>query len=72
VARAELDARAREIARRVAALPAAALAAAKTCMAAAGEPGRGGYSDELEATRRLLQNDETRGRVEAFLAGALQ
>jgi len=72
VARAELGARAIEIARRVAALPAAALAAAKACIAAAGEPGRGGYSDELEATRRLFTNTETRQRVEAFLAGSLQ
>jgi enoyl-CoA hydratase/carnithine racemase len=72
VARTELGARASEIARRVAALPAAALAAAKTCISAAGEPGRGGYFDELEATRRLLCSDETRGRVEAFLAGTLQ
>src|SRR5262249_9007075 len=54
VPRAELAQRALEIARHVAALPAAALAASKACIAAAGEAGRGGYSDELEATRRLL------------------
>jgi enoyl-CoA hydratase/carnithine racemase len=70
VPRAELPQRAVEIARRVAELPAAALAASKACMAAAGEPGRGGYSAELEATRRLLTDVETRRRVEAFLAGA--
>lgn len=69
VPRSELAPRAIEIARRVAALPAAALAASKACIAVAGEPGRGGYSDELEATRRLLTNSETRQRVEAFLAG---
>lgn len=70
--RAELPARAAEIAARLAALPAAALAACKVCVAAAGEPGRGGYSDELEATRRLLTDAETRARVEAFLAGQPQ
>jgi enoyl-CoA hydratase/carnithine racemase len=70
VPRAELAERASEIARRVASLPTAALAAAKTCIAAAREPGRGGYSDELEATRELLMNRETRQRVEAFLAGS--
>jgi enoyl-CoA hydratase/carnithine racemase len=66
---ADLLKQAAEIVRRVAALPSAALAASKLCIAAAGEPGRGGYSDELEATRRLLSNAETRQRVEAFLAG---
>lgn len=66
---AEISERAIEIARRVAALPAAALAASKACIAAAGEPGRGGYSEELEATRRLLTNPDTRRRVGAFLAG---
>jgi enoyl-CoA hydratase/carnithine racemase len=69
VPRAELPERAIEIARRIAALPAAALAASKACIASACEPGRGGYSEELEATRLLLTNPETRERVEAFLAG---
>ncbi|MBI2716001.1 MAG: enoyl-CoA hydratase/isomerase family protein [Rhizobiales bacterium] len=70
VPRAELPARALEIVRRIADLPAAALAASKTCIAAAGQPGRGGYTDELEFTRSLLTNAETRKRVQAFLAGA--
>ena len=70
VPRAELAQRAVELARRVAELPAGALAASKACIAAAGEPGTGGYSAELEATRRLLTDAETRRRVEAFLAGA--
>jgi enoyl-CoA hydratase/carnithine racemase len=70
--RTELAARAAEIAERVAGLPAAALAASKSCVALAGEPGRGGYFDEIESTRRLLTNAETRKRVEAFLAGSLQ
>jgi enoyl-CoA hydratase len=65
--RAELRARALEIVQRIAALPPAALSASKVCIAAAGEPGRGGYSDELEATRRLLSDAETRRRVQAFL-----
>lgn len=55
------------IVRRIAGLPAAALAAAKSCIAAAAEPGRGGEVDELEATRRLMRDAETRERVEAFL-----
>jgi enoyl-CoA hydratase len=67
--RAELPARAAEIAKRIADLPATALAACKACIAAAGEPGTGGYSVELEVTRELLRNPETRQRVDAFLAG---
>jgi len=70
VPRAELPAHAAALAHRVAELPAGALAASKTLIAAAGEPGTGGYSLELEATRRLLTEPETRRRVEAFLAGA--
>jgi enoyl-CoA hydratase len=70
--RAELAARASEIARRIADLPPAALAASKVCIAAAGEPGRGGYTDELEFTRSLLTNPETQKRVQAFLAGATE
>lgn len=70
VPRAELPARAAEIAKRLAGLPAAALAACRACIAAAQRPGRGGFTDELEFTRRLLSNPETRKRVDAFLAGA--
>ncbi len=68
--RAELADRAAEIAGRIAAMPAAALAAAKLCMTASAAPGRGGYSDELESTRNLQTDAETRDRVNAFLAGA--
>jgi enoyl-CoA hydratase/carnithine racemase len=64
----ELQRQTEEIVRRVAALPGAALAASKACIAAAAEPGRGGYVDELEATRRLLADAETRQRVSRFLA----
>lgn len=68
--RAELADRAAEIAGRIAALPAAALAAAKLCMISAAFPGRGGYRDELEMTRNLQTEAETRERVTAFIAGA--
>jgi enoyl-CoA hydratase/carnithine racemase len=71
VPRAELAAYAATLAQRIAKLPAAALAASKALIAEACEPGRGGYFDELEHTRRLLTNPETRQRVEAFLAGNL-
>jgi enoyl-CoA hydratase len=69
VPRAELAQRATEMARRIAGLPAAALAASKACIAAVGHKDRGGYTDELEFTRLLLSNPETRQRVQAFLAG---
>jgi enoyl-CoA hydratase len=72
VPRSELSARAIEIAKRVAALPAAALAWSKACIAAAAEPSGDGYRDELEGTRQLLTNVETRHRVEAFFAGTLR
>lgn len=70
VPHAELAARAQQIACEIASLPAAALAASKACIAAAGRPGRGGYSDELEYTRQLLKEEATRQRVQAFLAGS--
>ena len=57
-----LAARARAIAADIAALPAAALAEAKRCIGDAN-----GYERELEATARLLAQDETQSRVRAFL-----
>jgi enoyl-CoA hydratase/carnithine racemase len=66
--RVDLAQRAAEIVCGIASLPAAALAASKACIAAAGHSDRGGYTDELEFTRLLLNNAETRQRVEAFLA----
>jgi len=66
----ELAPRAADIARRIAALPRAALTAAKLCITAASECGRGGFSDELEATYRLQTDAETRERINAFLTGA--
>lgn len=68
--KAELAQTAGALARRIADLPAAALAASKVCIAAAGHKDRGGYTDELEATRLLLSHPETRARVQAFLAGS--
>ncbi|HET7912200.1 MAG TPA: enoyl-CoA hydratase/isomerase family protein [Pseudolabrys sp.] len=70
VPRAGLAQRATEIVRDIARLPAEALAASKACIAAAGNSGSGGYTDELEFTRLLLTNTDTRKRVEEFLAGA--
>jgi enoyl-CoA hydratase/carnithine racemase len=72
VPRADLVRRAAEIAQRIASLPAAALAASKACIAAAGPKDRGGYTDELEFTRLLLNDTETRQRVQAFLAGSAE
>jgi enoyl-CoA hydratase/carnithine racemase len=68
--RAEIAERAAEIARRVAALPEGALRAAKACMRASALPGPGGYFDELEETRKLQTDPDTRRLIGAFLAGA--
>lgn len=70
VPRPELAERASQTVKRLAELPAAALAASKACIAASAEPGRGGFMDELEVTRHLQTNAETRRRVAAFLDGA--
>jgi enoyl-CoA hydratase/carnithine racemase len=59
---AELAARARQIARDIASLPAAALAETKACIGA-----QNGYERELEATARLLARDETQRLVRAFI-----
>jgi len=67
--RTDLPRRADEIAAAVAALPRRALAACKSCLAAAGDPRRDGYADELAASRALYDDDDTRARVAAFLAG---
>jgi hypothetical protein len=39
-------------------------------MTSAATPGRGGYGVELELTRNLQTNAETRERISAFIAGA--
>jgi enoyl-CoA hydratase/carnithine racemase len=72
VAENEIAKRAGEIARGLAALPAEALFGAKKCIAAAAEPGDGGYLAERDETRRLSANPETRERVAAFLAGQMR
>jgi enoyl-CoA hydratase/carnithine racemase len=69
VPRVDLATRAAQTAREIAELPAAALAACKSCIAAAEDPGRDGYAEELEASRRLYGDESTRRRVAAFLAG---
>jgi enoyl-CoA hydratase/carnithine racemase len=68
VSRAHLAENTAEIVRGIAELPASALAECKACIAAAARPGRDGYADEIEATRRLFLDEETRRRVQAFLA----
>lgn len=65
---AELPARAAQRAAAIAGLPARALAACKSCIAAAGDPARDGFAEEIEATRRLYADASTRERVRAFLA----
>lgn len=65
--RAQLAAEAAALAERVAALPRAALAENKACIALAGQPGGAGYAAEIEGTRRLYQNPESRRLVAAFL-----
>jgi enoyl-CoA hydratase len=57
----------RELAAHFASAPRAALAANKLCIAAAGDPARDGYAEELAATRRLYDHPETRRRVSEFL-----
>jgi len=64
----QLTAFASEIAARYAAMPKAALAANKRCIAAATDPARDGYADEISETRALYDHAETRRKVSDFLA----
>lgn len=58
------------LAERLGQLPRKAVGAAKSCIAAQADAARDGYAEELAATRDLLLNEpETRARVEAFLSG---
>jgi enoyl-CoA hydratase/carnithine racemase len=68
VPRAELADTARALAQRVAALPRAALAAGKDCIAAALDDSRDGFAEEIAHTRHLYQQQATRDLVAAFLA----
>lgn len=67
VPRAELPRAAEDLAARVAALPHMALGAAKQCIAAALDPARDGFAEEITLTRQLYQQAATRERVAAFL-----
>lgn len=67
VAGEELAAWTADLVARLAEMPREALALAKQCIAAQGDAGRDGFAEELEATRRLLDNPETRKRVAEFL-----
>jgi len=64
----QLAAFASEVAARYAAMPKAALAANKRCIAAATDPARDGYADEISETRTLYDHAETRRKVSDFLA----
>src|SRR5262249_46048596 len=70
VPRAELEAKARELAQKVAGLHPLALAACKVCLRLARDPERDGFAAETEWTGRLLGTQETQRRVGDFLAGA--
>lgn len=71
VPRNELAGFADALCERLSKLPRGAVAAAKACITAQADPSRDGYEEELQATKDLLLNEpETRARVEGFLAGA--
>ena len=65
----QLQEKAEALAKGIAALPSASLAACKRCIAAAGKPDHDGYGMELAATEDLLAAADTQSRVRAFLAG---
>jgi enoyl-CoA hydratase len=65
--RAELPAAAAALAARLAGLPRHALAENKHCIELAAAQGDAGYAAELEGTRRLYQDPDTRRLVSAFL-----
>ncbi len=63
----DLQAAALAAARRYAALPALAAAAAKSCIRLAADPSADGFAAEIERTGELLQSTQTRALVAAFL-----
>ena len=65
--RAQLADWSRELAARIAAMPRAALIASKRCIAAAADPRRDGFAEEIAATRNLYDHPETRQKVSEFL-----
>ena len=58
-----------KIADHVAALSRGAVREAKQLIAAALDPARDGFAEEIEADRRLFDTSDTRERVRSFLAG---
>jgi enoyl-CoA hydratase len=66
--RAQLASSTRELLARFSAIPRAALAAGKRCIAAQADPARDGFAEEIDATRRLYDQGETRRRVAEFFA----
>ncbi|GAB3777330.1 enoyl-CoA hydratase/isomerase family protein [Ramlibacter monticola] len=66
---AELEAAARALAERIAAVPTAALAACKRCITAAVEGKEDGYAAEVEGTAMLYAQGESQALVRRFLAG---
>ncbi len=65
--RAELATWTAELAARCAGVPRAAVAANKRCLAAAGDPARDGFAEEIAGTLDLYRHPETRRRVSEFL-----
>jgi enoyl-CoA hydratase/carnithine racemase len=57
------------IAERIASLSAGSVREAKRLIAAASDPARNGFAEELEADRRLFDDPDTRARIAQFLAG---
>ena len=65
--RAQLAEWTRDLAARMGGMSRAALAAAKSCIAAQGQTGRDGFAEEIAATRRLYFDPDTRRKVSKFL-----
>jgi hypothetical protein len=49
-------------------MPKAALIANKRCIAAAADPRRDGFAEEIAATRELYEDAETRRKISEFLS----
>ena len=64
----DLGAAATALTDRIVALSAGSLREAKRLIAAAADPARNGFAEELEADRRLFDDPDTRQRVARFLA----
>ena len=65
-----LQGEAESIAARIAGLSQGSIREAKRLIAAALDPRRDGYAEELEADRRLFESEDTQSRLVQFLAGA--